>query len=319
MSGEIEAGGGAVTAGLIGATIEGGGRRKPGHGQACPNCETAVHGNYCPTCGQPAHIHRSVLHMLEEALHGLVHFDTKFWRTLPRLLFRPGTLTREYIHGKRARYVSPMAIFLFTVLLMFFAFSFLGGAETSGSAFVVDANAEVATQTAAPNVVPQTWQEQWIAAVERAKIELPFGGEEFEKKLRAKLLNPDLILYKLQQTAYKLSFLLIPISVPFIALLFLWKRGVTWFDHTVFVLYSLSFMSLLSVAGSGLDALPGGGMGLAGPLLVIAAPLHMAFQVKGAYALGWFSTLWRTAALLLFAGLALGLFAAAIVVLGLMG
>ena len=36
--------------------------------------------------------------------------------------------------------------------------------------------------------------------------------------------NPGLMLYKLQSSAYKYSWALIPISVPFVALLFLWRR-----------------------------------------------------------------------------------------------
>ena len=53
----------------------------------------------------------------------MLHFDGKFWRTLPMLAWRPGELTRRYIDGERARFVSPMALFLFSVFLMFAVFS----------------------------------------------------------------------------------------------------------------------------------------------------------------------------------------------------
>src|SRR3546814_14579923 len=66
-------------------------------------------------------------HILEELLHGVLHFDSKAWRTLPLLVFRPGRLTRDYIDGKRARYIAPLAIFLFSVFLMYFAFALVGG------------------------------------------------------------------------------------------------------------------------------------------------------------------------------------------------
>lgn len=46
---------------------------------------------------------------------------------LPLLLFRPGQLTYDYVHGKRARYVPPVALFLLSVFMMFFAFSFVEG------------------------------------------------------------------------------------------------------------------------------------------------------------------------------------------------
>ncbi len=61
--------------------------------------------------------------MFEELLHGIFHFETKAWRTIPALIFTPGKLTRNYIAGQRTRYVSPLALFLFLIFLMFFVFS----------------------------------------------------------------------------------------------------------------------------------------------------------------------------------------------------
>ena len=54
-----------------------------------------------------------------DLVHGVLHFEGKIWRTLPLLAWRPGELTRRYVHGERARFVSPIALFLFSVFLMF--------------------------------------------------------------------------------------------------------------------------------------------------------------------------------------------------------
>ena len=54
-----------------------------------------------------------------------MHFDGKAWRTSPMLLVRLGRLTRDYIMGKRARYIAPVPLFLLVVFLMFFVFSFV--------------------------------------------------------------------------------------------------------------------------------------------------------------------------------------------------
>lgn len=136
MSTEVEAVGAAVTAGLAASLVDG----EKSHGEAahgaCANCGAQLSGNYCATCGQPAHVHRTLGHMVEEFLHGLLHFDTRAWCTLPMLVFRPGTLTRDYIHGKRARFISPLAIFLLAVFTMFVVFAFAGG----GQAGVVEGN-----------------------------------------------------------------------------------------------------------------------------------------------------------------------------------
>ena len=76
-------------------------------GTACKNCGAILTGDYCHACGQSAHVHRSFLHVLEEVVHGITHFDSKTWRSLPMLIFRPGTMTRNYVMGHRSRYVPP--------------------------------------------------------------------------------------------------------------------------------------------------------------------------------------------------------------------
>src|SRR5690606_1588119 len=94
----------------------------------CRNCSTQVTGAYCPACGQAAHVHRSLLSLAHDILHSVLHFEGKFWRTVPELFWRPGQLTRRYIDGERVRFVSPMGLYLFAVFLTFAVFSFSPGA-----------------------------------------------------------------------------------------------------------------------------------------------------------------------------------------------
>ena len=56
------------------------------------------------------------------------------------------------------------------------------------------------------------------------------------------------MIYKAQTSAYKYSWMLIPLSVPFVWLLFPFSRRFRGYDHTVFVTYSLAFMTLGFVA-----------------------------------------------------------------------
>ena len=96
-------------------------------GTACKNCGTILAGDYCHACGQTAHVHRSFLHVLEEVVHGITHVDSKTWRSLPMLIFRPGTMTRNYVMGHRNRYVPPATVFLGSIFAMFLVFAFVGG------------------------------------------------------------------------------------------------------------------------------------------------------------------------------------------------
>ena len=112
--------------------------------------------------------------------------------------------------------------------------------------------------------------------------------------------NPELMLYKFKNTAYKFSFMLIPISLPFLWLMFFWKRDVTTYDHMVFSMYSLSFMSLLFVVVVllSLSAITSRVI----PYVFWLPPLHMFMQLKETYRLRICSAVWRTSALLISAG-----------------
>ena len=95
------------------------------HG-VCLNCGTALIGEFCHACGQNGHVHKTLSSIGHDLLHGVFHFEGKVWRTLPMLVAHPGSLTRRYIDGERARFVSPLAMFLFFVFLMFATLALAG-------------------------------------------------------------------------------------------------------------------------------------------------------------------------------------------------
>jgi hypothetical protein len=92
-----------------------------------------VSGSFCSNCGQPTHLHRSLTSLGHDILHGVFHFEGKVWHTVPELLFFPGRLTRRYIDGERAKFVSPMALYLFIVFLMFAVIPFTSEVEIEGA------------------------------------------------------------------------------------------------------------------------------------------------------------------------------------------
>src|SRR6185369_12277124 len=71
--------------------------------------------------------------------------------------------------------------------------------------------------------------------------------------------NPEAVSLKVQEAASKYSWLLIPLSVPFLWLLFPFSRRYRLYDHTVFVTYSLSFMMILVIAAGLLVAIGASG------------------------------------------------------------
>lgn len=119
MTGGIEAAGDAIAGGLVARAVEPGAGESTAEGEkTCLNCGMGLVGSHCHNCGQTAHVHRTLMAFWHDFTHSILHFEGKIWRTLPLLFFKPGQLTRRYVHGERARFVSPLALFLFSVFLM---------------------------------------------------------------------------------------------------------------------------------------------------------------------------------------------------------
>ena len=424
MSSEMEAAGGLATAGLVAGAIEGPEPGKAGEG-ACLNCGTALNGGrFCSNCGQHAHANRSLWALIEELAWNVFNLDTKAWRTVPRLIGRPGTLTRSYIDGKRARYLTPLATFLLCYFFMFLVFSAIpkpqtldlrdstsaaervtdardnlkdaqeglqeaqlrlaevrqgsGGPvrqavldaaqrglaeaqarvqrrqtaleraeqrqrEAADSPVQVHSRSDAAPPTAstttpapptpaAPSATAQPPQppavsdatenddatlDDLLRRISREGINVN-GRPWLSPGARAQLANPPLFYSHLQDSASRWGFLLVPFSLPFIAFLFLFKKNITLYDHTVFALNSLSFASLLFALALGasevswLHWVPGIALG-------VVLPVHTFFHIGGAYKMKWWSALWRTFFMLFFALFVLIMFFIAVLFIGLAG
>ncbi len=427
----LEAAADFATGAILGRAVEpvAGERVDDTHETSCLNCGTLLAGPYCVSCGQKAHVHRTLAGFGHDLIHGVFHFDGKIWRTLPMLAWKPGDLTRRYIHGERAKFVSPLALFLFTVFLTFAIFnsilhkapdingkvsaqtaekeyksdrqdiladiadlqknkresmaekagdtdwmdtsiaryqadlkrldenhgkamhntdmlarkvalkrtellteifkseSELAAAKRSGQATdailkqLADKREALKFMDGASNTLPQT-------NGDKSSSNITFGDATFLGSTTLKDIanrageNPQLLLYKLQSNAYKFSWALIPISMPFLWLLFFWRRQFKLFDHAVFITYSLCFMMLLSALGAVIlntaseDSAPFVITILA---LTFVPPIHIYRQIHHAYGTSRFGAFWRTVILSNFALLALTLFAVLVILLGVTG
>ena len=171
MSGEADAAGDVLTGAVIASAIDSkAGKHGPETKGKCLNCGAQVDGAYCAACGQRTHLHRSLLHIGHDILHGVFHFEGRMWHTLPELFFHPGRLTRRYIDGERAKFVSPMALYLFTVFLMFGVFSF-----TTSNWF------DSTKDSVAGDVVEQ-WKEGNEAAKEKTDSQLEAVSEQLKEE-----------------------------------------------------------------------------------------------------------------------------------------
>lgn len=88
---------------------------------ACGNCGSLLKGPWCHRCGQEAHDPMQRFRgALRDLFEHVLHFDGRLWHTLLPLYFRPGFLTRDYLAGRRVRYVAPLRLMFFLALIAFF-------------------------------------------------------------------------------------------------------------------------------------------------------------------------------------------------------
>jgi len=109
---------------------------EPAH---CANCGVPLHGHFCYACGQPIKgLIRHLPGVLADFFDTVLNLDSRLFRTLAPLFFRPGFLTLEYFAGRRVRYVTPLRLFFFLCVVSFFAAQVYLEASTLGNQIVID-------------------------------------------------------------------------------------------------------------------------------------------------------------------------------------
>jgi hypothetical protein len=311
----------------------------PPKGPSCANCQTEMVGAFCHACGQKAHLHDKLKHLIEEFAEGIAHFDGRLWRTLPLLAFNPGRLSREWMAGRRVRYVSPLHLFLFAVFLLFLFPNFTGRHMvnlhplTEAEPGPIHGAAAHGAATESPTAKSTTDGREtgfWVDNPDGTRTAVDPGDPEALKRqlglnspavgiidLMSKLRkNPEYYGYKIESLSYKLSFVTVPISVVILWLMFAWRRRFSLYHHAVVALYGLGFLALMSAFAS---LLPSFLTGLATFLIMIAAFVHATVHLKGAYGSGWVQSVLRALTLAVLTSLAFALFLMAVMLLGLSG
>ena len=87
---------------------------------ACLNCGTQLSGPFCPGCGQrDVPPYPSMRELAVDAVAEFSGWDGRLASTLRALVRHPGLLTHEFLEGRRARYISPLRLYLTASLVYF--------------------------------------------------------------------------------------------------------------------------------------------------------------------------------------------------------
>lgn len=156
--------------------------------KSCMNCGTTLSGQYCGNCGQRSKNRMiSVWELTRDAFGDLFELDSRLWRSLIPLLIRPGQLTRDYLEGRRARYMPPFRTYL-VLSIVFFLVAFFDPREDFGFLFeaaVAPTTEEQAEERREAGEALSEIRENIVTELEREGVleEHPELAEHLQKEL----------------------------------------------------------------------------------------------------------------------------------------
>lgn len=220
---------------------------------ACKNCSAATSGNFCQQCGQATHLHvPSAREFLHEFVAHYVALEGKLWKTLALLIARPGFLTREYILGRRARYLEPLRLYL-TFSIIFFAVVKFGAIDVERLQDPSAAPSEAVERGETRERAPGPAVPEQAAELDRVQKELDNGFGEVYPDVRNRLKKFSELPQSAQKAAFKQAFFsyapyaifaLMPLFALYLKLLYL-GSGRRYGEHFLFGLHTNAFAYLL--------------------------------------------------------------------------
>jgi hypothetical protein len=169
----------------------------------CLNCGAPLTGEFCASCGQKRlRTDLALGEFLRETTEELTHWEGKVPRTLKTLLTRPGELTREFLAGRRARWLPPLRVYIVCSLLFFVAKPMVE-AMSGRSAREM---AKISITNEDGTVSPETRQQ-----IEQGLPARIFGSERL---LRA-AQNPRMLNEQIDASFPKAMFILLPLFALF--------------------------------------------------------------------------------------------------------
>jgi hypothetical protein len=217
----------------------------------CQNCGHEDNGNYCSNCGQSfTALNRPLKDILAE-VGDMVNLDSRIFRSIPPFLFKPGFLTREYLAGKRKKYMSPFRLYLMLSLLFFF----LAQSTSKKITEAGDDWVKITTDTSEAIIKDDSLAIELLSndSLFVADIDSTSSAKSIRQAKRRERLKEGAIealtdkntfLQNLYRTISYVLFILMPVFALLLKLLYV-RRRVFYIEHLMFSINMHSFMLLV--------------------------------------------------------------------------
>lgn len=212
----------------------------------CQNCHTEIKEteHFCPNCGQKNIEKLNLRYILGQFVEDVFNWDSKFFTTLKYLILKPGFLSKEFINGRRVRYVSPIRLYLVLSVLFFFLISIVGQLpkeDTEG-----ELKAGFTYQDQKINVEPEKYRELMANNELDYYVKDTLGfTSSFDRYMVKKAIKAENSEGEFGNTLLDQLSIFLLIFIPVISLVYKWTFSRNKYDYIKHVLFNLHFNSFI--------------------------------------------------------------------------
>lgn len=266
----------------------------PPRSTTCLNCGAPLTGPFCAACGQrDIPPYPSVRELVVDAFWELSGWDGRFATTVRALVRRPGLLTREFLEGRRARYLSPLRLYLMASLAYFVIAAAAPDVRLDdGRTVFMGLRVSTATADSTPssraervgNAANSAMQsQQALTAEQRANVlkEIEAAPPVMQPFLRRSVEDPAGFRDGIFRAVPRMLFVLLPLFAGIVALFY---RGRNYPEHLYFAIHLHAFVFLALAVAQTLKFLQVPVVAIVGgALATLAIPVYATLAFRNAY------------------------------------
>jgi hypothetical protein len=259
----------------------------------CKNCDAMLLGRFCANCSQTADVHvPTTRELLHELLEGITHSDSRLWRTLTTLWFKPGKLTQEFVAGRRVAYLPPFRLYLVLSIMFFLLMSFvhINNVVNFDDALkparpVADASAPAAQPIKNCADIDFSGHPVWSARIKHAcEATVRDNGESW--------------VHLVLGTLPKAMFIFLPL-IAFLNMLLYWRPRYRYAEQLLFFVhlhaFYFSIAILMLLTNEAADSWPklGGVAGFLSTILGWTLPVYTLMAMRRVFPRSWLGTAFK--------------------------
>tara|TARA_R110000751_G_scaffold49091_5_gene109474 strand:+ start:1444 stop:2352 length:909 start_codon:yes stop_codon:yes gene_type:complete len=267
----------------------------------CKNCKTQFKGKFCPNCGQSVYeFEKPFRFLIVDLVGNIFAFDTRLWKSMSSLIFRPGKFVEEYLNGHRARYMSPFRLYIFVSFLFFLLLSIYAGSQIQISEKVRN-EINLSFNGQIDSLNPET---DSLKTNELNISDSSVSPKKLTNALSKVLNNPKMYMDSFLKFVSWSLFFLMPVYAFFLCLLFR-KSKKYYYSHLVLAINQHTFVFLLFVLIICFKLIFPIRAYYPENYLIASIPIYLFFGKLHLYKRSWSKTLLRMITILIFYGIAL--------------